>query len=131
MDSVAPTGGQAVGGDGHQARPFQLMEGFAGGIGAAAAAIRHGGDGGMAPPLPIADAEQVPQNELRPGADPHLELDADGRYGLMARDLGEQFGRFGRDRFGNRLELAMNAKALGLGVNEEDRRGGEKKNQAE
>ena len=73
MDSVAPTGGQAVGGDGHQARPFQLMEGFAGGIGAAAAAIRHGGDGGMAPPLPIADAEQVRQNELRPGADPHLE----------------------------------------------------------
>ena len=33
--------------------------------------------------------------------------------------------------FGNRLELAMNAKALGLVVNEEDRRRGEKKNQAE
>ena len=32
--------------------------------------------------------------------------------------------------FGNRLELAMNAKALGLVVNEEDRRRGEKKNQA-
>ena len=78
----ASLGGHGLGGDGDEARPFQLPQGLADGVFAAPALLGDGADRGEADPLPVADAGEIGQNEFGPGADVHVEQVRPGIKGL-------------------------------------------------